>query len=299
MRLGFTLPQYGALAQEPGGIEKFARRAEDLGADSLWVGDRLFAAVRPVVGYAGTDSIPTAFRTLLDPLGLLTVAATVTRRVRLGSDVLVLPWYPPVLLARQLTTIDHLSGGRLIPGFGSGWSPDEFRAVGVPWEERGARLDEGLDVLEKMWTDNPVEHAGDAWSVPAAHVELKPAQRPRPPIYLAGMMPPALRRVGRRADGWLPAGAVPGRFQPAMFAERLAVVRRSAQQAGRDADRIDVIVRANVLPGTPLQTVADELRVVEEEVGIDKAFVDLLYLAGDADEAADVAGRLLDLVRAG
>lgn len=104
-----------------------------------------------MVGYTGTDSVPAKFRSLLDPFVLITLAASATSTALLGSSVLNLPWYPPVMLARSLTIIDVASGGRLIPGFGSGWSPDEYQAAGIPSRGRRARMDESLDALEATW----------------------------------------------------------------------------------------------------------------------------------------------------
>jgi probable F420-dependent oxidoreductase len=208
--LGFAVPQFGQSAH--GDLARFAAEAERLGADSLWVGDRLLSAVNPSVGYGGMDTIPEQFRTNLDPFIALTVAATVTSRVRLGSSVFVAPWYPPVQLARQLTSIDVISGGRLVPGFGIGWSPEEYEAAGAPFSRRGAQMDEVLDTLDELWTTNPVSHDGARWSVPESWVDLKPVQRPRPPIYLGAFTPAGLRRIGQRADGWMAAVFVPGAF---------------------------------------------------------------------------------------
>jgi probable F420-dependent oxidoreductase len=297
VHLGLALPQFGALAHQASESARFARQAEELGADSLWVGDRVLVAVTPTVGYGGSATIPAAFHSVVDPLTLLAIAAAVTHRVRLGTNVLIAPWYAPVLLARALTAIDVVSDGRLVAGLGTGWSPEEYRAVGAPWNRRGRRLDECLDVLEATWTTNPVKHAGEVWTIPAAYVNLKPAQRPRPPIYLAGSTAAALSRIGRRADGWLPVGIAPRRVMPAMLTERLAVIREAAERAGRDPDAIGAILRVNALAGTELQALADDLRTVEQETGIDKIFVDLMYLARDVDEALDLAGRLLTLVR--
>ena len=179
------MPQFGESAHlDVGELARFASTAEQLGADSLWVGDRLLAAVHPTVGYAGKDTIPDQFRTNLDPFIALTVAATATTTAQLGSSVFVAPWYPPVQLARQLTSIDVISGGRLLPGFGIGWSPEEYQAAGAPFARRGAQLDELLDVLDELWTANPVQHEGTRWSIPESWVDLKPVQRPRPPVYL-------------------------------------------------------------------------------------------------------------------
>lgn len=181
MRIGFTIPQMGSFARRADEAGRFATEAEALGADSLWVGDRLLAPVEPTVGYGGGDTIPEAFRTVLDPFAMMAVAAAATERAEIGSNVLQAPWYAPALLARSLTTIDLISGGRLLPGFGTGWSPEEYEAVGVPMKERGVRLDEALDALEAWWTTDPVEYEGRYTRIPATHVGLKPARRPRPP----------------------------------------------------------------------------------------------------------------------
>ena len=154
------MPQFGESAHDD--LARFASTAEQLGADSLWVGDRLLAPVNPTVGYGGKDTIPEQFRTCLDPFTALAVAATVTTTARLGSSVFVAPWYPPVQLARQLTSIDVVSRGRLLPGFGIGWSPEEYQAAGAPFTRRGAQLDELLDALDALWTTNPVAAPGRA-----------------------------------------------------------------------------------------------------------------------------------------
>lgn len=300
MRLGFSLPQFGVHTTRPDRIAGFATEVEKLGADSIWVGDRLLAAVNPVVGYAGGTTIPAEFRSVLDPFALLTVAATVTGRVRLGTSVLNLPFYPPVGLARTLTTIDLVSSGRLLAGFGIGWSPEEFEAAGVPWARRGARFDESLDVLETIWTTDPVEFRGESWSVPRSHIELKPAQRPRPPVYLGGMTDPALRRIGRRADGWLPAGVIPAAFatEPAIqaFQRNRETIRRAAAEAGRGEEHLPAIMRANVMAGTPVSRVVDALGTFEEATGVSELFVDLTYVASDVDDALAIAGELLAAV---
>jgi probable F420-dependent oxidoreductase len=291
IKLGFALPQFGPLGQA-GRVAPFAAEAERLGARSLWVGDRLLAPVHPTVGYAGGDTIPAEFRSALDPFAVLTAAAAVTERAMLGCSVLNLPWYAPAVIARSLTTIDVLSGGRLLPGFGIGWSPDEYEAAGVPWRGRGARLDESLDALEAWWTANPVEYRGSAVTVPESHVDLRPARRP--PIYLGGGSEAALRRVGRRADGWLPAVRVPGRRAVDLLHAQRAVVREAAAAVGRGD--LPVALRVNVLPGAPVARVADELADIEAATGIEDMFVELTFRVSDVDDALELAAELLDLV---
>jgi alkanesulfonate monooxygenase SsuD/methylene tetrahydromethanopterin reductase-like flavin-dependent oxidoreductase (luciferase family) len=127
------------------------------------------------------DTIPWQLRTMLDPFVALSVAASVTERVLLGTSTRVAPWYSPLLLARSLTGVDVVSGGRLITGLGTGWSPEEYQGVGVPWQERGARLDECLDVLEAVWTIEPVaRHEGRHYTFPAAHIGPSRSSAPGP-----------------------------------------------------------------------------------------------------------------------
>jgi probable F420-dependent oxidoreductase len=297
VRVGFCLPQFGAITRRPGDVARFAREAEALGADSLWAGDRLLAPVHPSVGYAGTTSLPAEFRASLDPFAVLTAAAAVTSRAQLGTSVLNAPWYPPALLARSLTSIDVLSDGRLIPGFGTGWSPEEYQAVGVPMTERGERLDECLDILAALWTANPAEHDGKHWSIPATYADLKPVQRPRPPVYLGGYTPAALRRVGRRADGWLPSARVPGPFDSTALARSWAQIREEAERQGRDPGQLTVILRINASATATAADIVTAMVRAGQETGIGHVFADLMYLAENADQALDLASQVMDHVR--
>jgi alkanesulfonate monooxygenase SsuD/methylene tetrahydromethanopterin reductase-like flavin-dependent oxidoreductase (luciferase family) len=135
VRLGFTVPHMGALAG-PDSLAQVARRAEEVGFDGLWVAERSLYPLEPAAPYPAGDVLPEAFKTNLDPLDALTYVAAQTTRIGLGTSIINLPWYSPVLLARRLTTLDVLSNGRLRVGLGLGWSPDEYEAAGVPWERR-------------------------------------------------------------------------------------------------------------------------------------------------------------------
>lgn len=283
------MPQYGAHAGAD--LVRFAKAVEDLGADSLWVGDRLITAVQPSVGYAGADTIPEQFRSGLDPFVALAVAAAVTSRVRLGSSVFVAPWYPPVQLGRQLTALDVVSGGRLLPGFGIGWSPEEFQAAGAPFRRRGAQLDELVDVLQALWTTNPVAHDGERWSIPPSWVDLKPVQQP-PPIYLASFTAAGLTRIGARGDGWLPVVSVPGGVSVQRLDRHRRIIDDAARAAGRDPSAIHTHLRVNVAEGTPIERAVEAVQMLAA-AGYQDMFVDLLYVAADADEHLRWAERLL------
>jgi probable F420-dependent oxidoreductase len=220
------------------------------------------------------------------------VAATVTTRVRLGSSVLVAPWYPPVQLARQLTSLDVVSDGRLLPGFGIGWSPEEYQAAGAPFRRRGAQLDELLDALDELWTTNPVQHQGARWSIPESWVDLKPVQRPRPPIYLGAFTPAGLKRIGERADGWMAGVQLPGGANADMLNWRRQAIDDAARAAGRDPSAIATYVRINVAEGVPVDEVAEAVRLLADK-GYPDAFVDLIYAVTGTDAQLEWVERLL------
>jgi probable F420-dependent oxidoreductase len=298
MKIGFTLPQTGTVAWQAPQVARYAREVEQLGADSLWVIDRLLSPVDPQVGYGGGEGFPEEFQAILDPFVLLGVAATATERVQIGSNILNTPWYPPALLARSLTTLDVLSGGRLVPGLGAGWSPEEFEAVNVPMSERGARLDETLDVLEQLWTADPAEYHGKHWQLPATRAALKPVRRP--PVYLAGFAPAAMRRVARRADGWLPAVILPAMSDlDAAVNQPLAAIRGMAAETGRDPSTLDMILRVypNVRSTTVVDDVATMIRRVGDETEVRHVLVDLMYQADDVDGLLKIVAGVLSAAR--
>jgi probable F420-dependent oxidoreductase len=298
MKIGFTLPQTGAVAWQAGEVARYAREVEQLGGDSLWVIDRLLSPPNPKVGYNGADTFPEEFRAILDPFVLLSVAASATERVLIGSNILNTPWYPPALLARTLTTLDVLSGGRLVPGLGVGWSPEEYDAVGVPMAERGARLDETLDALDRLWTEDPASYEGMHVRVPETRSALKPVRKP--PIYLAGFAPGAMRRVARRADGWLPALVLP-QFTDvdAAVNQPLAAIRAMAVEEGRDPGTLDMILR--IYPTVRTDSVVDDVvevvKRVEAETEVRHVLVDLMYQADDVDGLLKLAAGILSAAR--
>jgi len=237
MRLSCVLPTLGALAG-PDAIVRTAQRAEELGYHSAWVADRLLYPVKPRTPYpASADGVlPEYFKRNMDPLDALAFAAAHTRRLGLGTSVLNMPFYNPVVLARRLATVDVLSGGRLRVGLGQAWSADELEAVGADPSARGERADEFIAVLRALWGPDPVEYRGRHFRVAPSTVGLKPVQRPHPPLYLAGFVPPALRRTARLADGWLPS-SLPVPALAALGGQ----LRGFAREAGRDPARLEII----------------------------------------------------------
>ena len=200
--------------------------AEQLPIDSIWQGGHLLP--------------PTNTGEAITRLALMTAW---TERVRVGTSILLLPLYPPVLVAKQLADLDSRSGGRLTVGIGVGGEfPKEFEAAGVPIAERGARTDEAIDVLRTLWTGGTVSHHGHFFDFD--EVELRPVASPTtgeaamqsggPPIVVSGRTPPAMRRAARLADGWLPY-----LFSPSAYARSVDTIRAEAADVGRDLSGFD------------------------------------------------------------
>ena len=290
--MGFGLPVSGAWAT-PENVERIGVRAEELGYGSLWTYQRLLAP-------AETDWGP-QYRSVLDPVVALAFAAAVTAEVRLGTAVINAPFVPPALLARQLTSLDVLSRGRLDVGLGLGWAPEEFAALGVPFDHRGARLEDAVGALTALWADDPVEFHGRFTDVPPSRFLPKPVQRPRPPILLGATAEAGLRRAGRIADGWISSS----RFDLRDVSTAVATVRNAAQEAGRDAERLRFVVRGWVRLGEDVRdaeggrrlltgsadAVRDDLGLLRER-GVTEVFLDLNFVTRVGSPDADPAGAL-------
>lgn len=242
MRTGFVLPQIGPLGTADN-LVKVAQRAEALSYDSLWVTERLLYPLRPQTPYPATPdgSLPEQYKQSLDPLETLTFVAAHTKRIALGTSVLDMPYYNPVMLARRVTALDVFSCGRVKLGLGLGWSKDEYEAAGAISKDRGPFADEFIQVLKAIWTTDPVEFHGKFFHVPKSIIQPKPVQKPHPPIYLAAYAPPALNRVAKMADGWNPAG-----IPLEGMAQMMGQVREMAKSTQRDPSSLQLIVRANL-----------------------------------------------------
>jgi probable F420-dependent oxidoreductase len=243
MKIGFALGNIGPIGTSES-VAKIAQRAEELGYDSVWTVERLLWPVNPQTPYPVTPDgrLPEEYKHDLDPLDSLTYAAALTKNIHLGTSVLDMPYYNPVVLARRLSSIDVLSNGRLRVGLGLGWSKDEMDAAGTEMKQRGAKADEFLQVLKAIWTTNPAEFHGKFYQVPKSYILPKPVQKPHPPIYLAAFAPAALQRLAKMADGWNPV-AVPATGMAQMFQG----IQQMAKAAGRDPSELSMVVRANLI----------------------------------------------------
>lgn len=206
MQVGVTFPSGGA-GFSPENVVAIGQKAETLGFNSLWTYDRLMYASEPKNGYQGRITPwPEHFQYAIDPLDTLSFLAANTQNITLGTNILNVPYYNPVVLARRITTLDILSKGRLALGIGLGWSEDEYQAAGVPWQKRGKRLDEQLEVMKGIWSNEEFSFEGEFFSFPTSKFMSKPVQQPHPPIYVGTFTEAGLKRVVKHANGWTPAG---------------------------------------------------------------------------------------------
>lgn len=269
MEIGFALPVSGAWAT-PVNVTELARRAEALGYRSLWTFQRLLVPE--------ASRLPPVYTSVLDPVVTLAHAAAGTERIRLGTAIVNMPFQPPVVLAKQLATLDVLSGGRLDVGLGLGWQPEEFLAAGTPYERRGARAEEYLACLRELWGPDPVAFRGHFYEVPPAVVRPKPVQQPLP-VLLGGAAPRALERVGRLADGWISAS----RADLTDLATPIGRVRDAARSHGRDPAALRFVCRGVVRDaprGAPLTGSLDDVRAdlrALADQGVTELFAELNF----------------------
>lgn len=286
-------------------VPDVARTAERIGYESLWVYERALypePATQGLYGMAGVPW-PDHYRGVAEPLVTLTLAAAATERARLGTSVLVAPLHVPFQLAKALASLDAASGGRVVAGFGTGWSHDEYAAASVrPFEERGRALDELIGVCRAVWGPDPVSYEGLLTKIASAVVGPKPA-RPIPVLLAAGSKK-ARRRLVDHADGWLPVG---------MGAEAVAAQWRALQELAAERGRtkpIRTVLRTNPRY-TPKAYAGPDRRpfhgsvdqIVEDlaahaEIGLDEILVDLQSGTRDARELKDVAAEVYEKARA-
>lgn len=213
VKLGVGIPQsFPDRAIDPDDIRRYLTRAEALGFDSVWTQEQILGRM------------PT-----LEPLALMNYAAACTTRVRLGCAVFLTTLRSPVHMAKMLTTLDHLSQGRLDVGVGLG-APRHDGAFGVDSATRVARFSEGIQVMKALWTEPQVTFAGRFWQLENAQMEPKPVQQPHPPVWFGASHPAALRRAVRYGDAFIGAGSTSSE----QFAEQVKIISRCLDEAGRD-----------------------------------------------------------------
>jgi probable F420-dependent oxidoreductase len=221
-------------------LDVVAAEAEAREIATLWVGEHvvLFSEYASSYPYAADGRIPAPSGSgLLDPMITLSYLAARTTTVRLGTAMLLLPQRNPVYTAKEVSSLDWLSGGRVDLGVGVGWLREEFDALGVPWEQRGLRTDEYLEVLRTLWCDDTSSYSGTTYTLPPCEMFPKPIQTPHPPLHFGGETAPALRRVARSGQGWHTFNR-----SPEELATGLAELDKELEAAGRSRTDLRITV---------------------------------------------------------
>ncbi|MEV5974973.1 LLM class F420-dependent oxidoreductase [Streptomyces sp. NPDC051921] len=247
MKLGIALPTVGPPGRRRYVLE-VATAADRMGFDSVWVSShvalprqRESTCLYPRAKTADAYNWGVAW---LEPIAVMGLVAGVTERVRIGTHVLALPYRNPVILASELASLDQLSLGRIVLGAGIGWMDEEFRTVGVPRKQRGARTDESIEVMRTLWAARrPTSFHGRFTDFDDMWLASRPHSEQGPPVYVGGNTEAALRRVARLGEGWLAHELYPEEIPPAR--DTLA---RFAEEAGRDPAGIELTVRRALVP---------------------------------------------------
>jgi probable F420-dependent oxidoreductase len=259
-----------AIQSDPAVAARVARHAEQLGYDSLWAAEHVVVPSPRVPPSPMEPDEP-----ILDPLVLLAHLAAHTSQVRLGTGVIVLPQRNPLVLAKQLASLDVVSGGRLVVGIGAGYLEPELAAIGVPMAERGSRTDEYLAAMRALWTSGSPAYSGRHVRFSGVDAHPRPVQRPLP-VVIGGRSPAAHRRAVHDAEGWYGYG-----HSPESTAEHVAALRKAATDAGRDRPLHTSVTPERRLDAATVQAYAD-------------AGAHRLIVAPRADADSDALLRFLD-----
>jgi len=292
MKVGLAVPQFGINATKEN-LSKFVQIAEQEGFESLWVYDRMLYALNPQQPYPGTPDKrewPEFFKNVLDPLTTLAFIAANTTKVNLGTCIIDMIFHNPITLAKGFTTIDILSEGRTICGFGIGWSKDEYLAANIPYEKRGERANEILKAMKKVWTENIVEFNENFYKIPKSIIDPKPIQKPHPKILLGGFSPKTFERMIKYGDGYI--GTLAGSYQ--YFENSIKMFNDSIKKSTRERKDFDLTILT--FPYILTRSSENERAPMNgtiEEIGSDltklKSFgVDRVILAVNAEKNYDV-----------
>ncbi len=240
MKLGYIPPMTKGLTLDRDYVIRLAEMLEGQGVESLWTVEHVVMARNydPLYPYSKDGMAPTAPDTLMpDPLEWHAFVAARTDRILLGTSVVIASQHSAAILAKRVATLDALSGGRVRLGVGIGWQREEYEAVGVPYRDRGRRLDETIEAMRILWRDEWATYHGKHVNFENVHMDTKPFHPDGVPILIGGSTDVAARRAGRLGDGWYPYV-----ISPEDFGTGVATIREVAKAAGRDPGRIEITV---------------------------------------------------------
>jgi probable F420-dependent oxidoreductase len=235
MKIGvFLLP-----SQESADPAVVAKRAEDLGFASFWVPEHAVLPVHYSSKYPGTPDgrIPPAVGIIADPFVALARASATTTKIQLGTGVCLVPERNPLVMAKEIATLDHFSGGRFLFGIGAGWLKEESEIMGADFQHRWTQTRDAIYAMKELWTKEESAYYGSYYNFPAVRSFPKPAQKPHPPVLLGGSSKYVYKRIAEWGDGWLPTGMKIDKIQ-----EGWATITDLAQKKGRDPKSLTLIV---------------------------------------------------------
>lgn len=220
-------------------VAALARRAEELGFESLWLPEHPILPVNTATPWPGSPDgkIPKVYADIVDPFVALARASAVTTRLKLGTGICLVPERNPLLLAKEVATLDRYSGGRFLFGIGAGWLREETEIMGGDFQHRWSQTREAVQAMKQLWTRTRAEFHGKYYDFPPVYSFPKPAQKPHPPVLLGGMAANVFKRVVEWGDGWMP-----NRVTPEQVKQGRAKLDELAQAAGRDPRAIQVTV---------------------------------------------------------
>ncbi len=294
MQIGIHAPHLGQ-ELNAATLQSFARECDELGVHSLWVSDHVCwpSDIRSKYPYTDDGSFPAKPELgWLDPIGTLLFIAGCTSNIRLGTSVLILPYRPPVTTAKQLATLDIVSNGRLILGVGVGWMAEEAAVLGMPWDHRGKRADEQLQIFEQLFTQDAPSFEGEFYQFPKVGFEPKPIQQPLP-VWVGGSTDAAFRRAARFGHGFHAA------FQPLDVVRReWQAVRAACEDIDRDPSELILSLRLYLDPESrmePEKSVAGSAEQMRQRM-TELAAAGVRHVLLDPVARGGAAGRL-DAVR--
>jgi len=287
MEAGVLIPSAGPKAT-PENILDVARLAERLGYHSIWVTDHVILPHQVESSYPYRvnrrwDYPPET--NWLDPLLALSWAGAVAPSLQLGTSVLVAPLRNPILLAKQLSSLDYLSGGRVNLGLGSGWMEEEFDLIGAPYADRGRRLIEMVRLMRELWSGETVNFHGEFWTATGAKMYPRPA-RGTIPISFGGHTDGAIRRTAQVADAWQPT-----QITVAQLRDGIRKLREFSEAVDRDPASVKIMAR----PGN-VYAVDAETHAIHQELGVDHIILDTVIMSPDQSELVEQMHRWADVI---
>ena len=264
-----------------------AKRTEELGFESFWVPEHAIIPVKMTSRFGGSPDgiLPDSYTLIVDPFVALARASAVTTTIKLGTAICLVPERNPLLLAKQVATLDHLSGGRFIFGIGAGWLKEESEIMGTNFPHRWSQTREAILAMKELWTKGEAEYHGQYYDFPAVRSFPKPVKKPHPPVFLGGSAKNVFKRVVRWGDGWMPT-----RVDIENLKRGRAALNELAQKAGRDPGSVEVLAFGTAGKFRDREVIKDM-----EEAGVNRVTIWLTHTEGPESlaELEEIATQVL------